>query len=213
MTQIDTLLDGERAALVAVLSELDEAGWSTPSLCAGWRVRDVVAHLLMPYRLSVPRFLAAMARSGFRFDAVADRWATGNTDSNAELLQGLQDTAHGRFNVPNAPPEAPLSHLVIHAEDVYRPLGVRHALDPQAASTVLDQLLGPRGRRSLAVHLVDGLTVTATDTGWTHGTGPDVRASAAALITTLAGRPAAVDELNGSGASLVRRRMRRTLSA
>jgi uncharacterized protein (TIGR03083 family) len=210
--QTDTLLDVERALLVSVLGGLDQAGWSTPSLCAGWRVRDVVVHLLMPYQLSVPRFLARMARSGFRFDAMADRWATENTDSSAQVLQGLRDTAHGRFRVPGAPPQAPLSHLVIHAEDVYRPLGVHHTIDPRAATIVLDQLTSPRSRRSLGPDVLDGLAANATDSGWTYGAGPEVVGSSAALISAIAGRPAAAEELTGSGARLVRRRLRRTLA-
>jgi uncharacterized protein (TIGR03083 family) len=210
--EIDTLLDAQRGRLIAVLGELDDAGWSSPSLCAGWRVRDVVVHLLMPYRLSVPGFLPRMARSGFRFDAMADRWARGSTDSDGEVLQGLRDTAHARFRVPGAPARAPLSHLVIHAEDVYRPLGVDSAIDPRAATIVLDQLTSPRSRRSLRPDVLDGLAATASDTGWRHGAGPEVVGSAAALISTIAGRPAAADELTGSGAPLVRRRLRRSLA-
>lgn len=210
--EIDPLLDAERTRLVAVLGDLDDAGWNTPSLCAGWRVRDVVVHMLMPYQLSVPAFLARMARSGFRFDRMADRWATGNTDSNAQVLQGLRDTAHGRFRVPGAPPEAPLSHLVIHAEDVYRPLGVDHTIDPRAATIVLDQLSSPRSRRALGPDVLSGLAATATDTGWSHGAGPDVVGRSTALISAMAGRPAAAEELTGSGAPLVRRRLRRTLA-
>jgi uncharacterized protein (TIGR03083 family) len=207
--EIDALLDVERTRLLGVLGDLDDAGWSTPSLCAGWRVREVVVHLLMPYRLSVPGFLARLARSGFRFDAMADRWARASTESPAELLQGLRDTAHGRFRVPGAPPEAPLSHLVVHAEDVYRPLGVDHALDPRAATIVLDQLTSPRSRRALRPDVLDGLAATATDSGWSHGTGPQVVGSSAALISAVAGRSAAADELTGAGAPLVRRRLRR----
>src|SRR3712207_3523954 len=62
------LLAAETAALTGLLDELDEAGWNTPSLCAGWRVREVVVHLLMPYELSLPRFLLRMATARFSFD-------------------------------------------------------------------------------------------------------------------------------------------------
>ncbi len=207
MREIDALLEAERTRLVAVLSGLDQAGWDTPSLCAGWRVRHVAVHLLMPYELSVPRFVAGMAFAGFRFDTLADRWATRDTRSNAQIVRALRQTEHGRFRIPGAPPEAPLSHLVIHAQDVYRPLGAGHGIDPRAATIVLDQLTTPRARRSLAPGLLDGLTLTAADTGWSHGTGPEVVGDAAALITTIAGRPAAIDELSGSGAALIRQRL------
>jgi uncharacterized protein (TIGR03083 family) len=39
------LLDTEAGRLDAFLSGLDESGWTRPSRCAGWTVRDVVGHL------------------------------------------------------------------------------------------------------------------------------------------------------------------------
>src|SRR3712207_5144709 len=75
----------ERDRLLTVLEDLDADGWRTPSLCAGWTVRDLVVHLLMPYELSVPRFLALMVRSGLRFDRAADRWARRDPRSPAQV--------------------------------------------------------------------------------------------------------------------------------
>jgi hypothetical protein len=148
-----------------------------------------------------------MPAARFKFDTLADRWATGDTRSNAQILQALRGTAQSRFRIPGAPPEAPLSHLVIHAEDIYRPLGIDYAIDPSTATVVLDQLTSPRARRSLAPGLLDGLALTASDIDWRYGTGPEVMASATALITTIAGRRAAVEELSGSGADEIRQRL------
>ena len=203
---VDLRVLRERERLLAVLEGLDDAGWRTPSLCTGWTVRDLVVHLLMPYELSVPRFLALMARSGFRFDRAADRWARTDDRSPADVVSALRDTEHRTFEAgPGAPAEAPLSHLVIHAEDVYRPLGVPSPTDPEDAGIALGQLIG---RRALAPALLDGLAFTATDTDWRHGTGATVSGPATALLTTLAGRPAALDELSGDGVPEVRARLR-----
>ena len=207
MTEIDALVDGERRALLAVLEQLDDAQWQTPSLCAGWSVRDLVVHLLMPYELSVPRFLGGLAAAGFRFDAMADRWARGDARSQREVLDALRATAAGRFRIPGAPPEAPLSHLVVHLEDVYRPLGVPDRCSTRSAEIVLDQLTGPRFRRSLPPGLLDGLALSATDADWDLGAGAPVLGSASALITTLAGRSTALDELSGAGAARIRERV------
>ncbi|NKX51863.1 maleylpyruvate isomerase family mycothiol-dependent enzyme, partial [Arthrobacter deserti] len=73
---VETRVETERAKLLQVLEGLDEQQWSLPSLCAGWSVRDLAVHLLMPYEVSVPRFLAMMLRAGFDFNRAADRWAT-----------------------------------------------------------------------------------------------------------------------------------------
>lgn len=203
---VDRRVRRERARLLTVLEGLDDAGWRTPSLCAGWSVRDLTAHLLMPYELSVPRFLALMVRSGFRFDRAADRWARSDPRSPAEVVSALRDTEHRTFEAgPGAPAEAPLSHLVIHAQDVYRPLGIPSPTDPEDAAIALGQLTG---RRALAAGLLDGLAFAATDADWRHGTGRPVSGPATALLTTLAGRPAALGELTGEGVPEVRARLR-----
>lgn len=207
MNDIATLVDAENEHLIAALDDLDHAQWSAPSLCAGWSIRDVVIHLLMPYELSFPRFLLKMAAARFDFDRLAHRWATEDARSPAEASSALRATAQQRFGVPGAPPEAPLSHLVIHAEDIYRPLGLRHGPSAASAIIVLDQQTGPRFRKSLPAGLLNGLAYTATDTDWTLGEGLDVTGPASALITTFAGRTAALDELSGSGAPEVRTRL------
>ena len=40
-------IDAERISLADLLDSLGEREWETPSLCAGWRVRDVAAHLTL----------------------------------------------------------------------------------------------------------------------------------------------------------------------
>ena len=204
---VDALLDAERAALADLLDGLGEAGWATPSLCSGWSVRHVVAHLLMPYRLSVPRFMLKMVAGRFDFDRVADRWATGYPGADQELVAALRGTARQKFNVPGSPPEAPLSHLVIHQEDIRRPLGAQHSANPVSANATLDQLTSPAARGSFTPGLLDGLAVVSSDTGWRSGEGDEVVGSASALITTIAGRRAALDELSGPGVDRVRARL------
>ena len=203
---VDLRVRRERDRLLTVLEGLDADQWRTPSLCAGWTVRDLVVHLLMPYELSVPRFLALMVRSGLRFDRAADRWARRDPRSPEQVVAALRDTEHRRFEAgPGAPAEAPLSHLVIHAQDVYRPLGVPSPTDPEDAGIALGQLVG---RRALAPGLLDGLAFTATDTDWRYGTGLPVSGPAPGMLTTRAGRPAARAGLTGNGVPEVRARLR-----
>ena len=206
MTDIQPLLVAETEGLVAALQSLDDHSWRTPSLCDGWTVRDAVVHLLMPYELSFPRFLIGLARAGFSFDGLADQWARDDPRSPGDALVTLAGTPQRRFAVPGAPPEAPLSHLVIHTEDIVRPLGLGHRPGPAAARVVLDQTTSPRFRKSLPAGLLDGLAYRATDVDWRFGDGAEVLGTASALITTLAGRTAAIDELHGPGAPTVRAR-------
>jgi uncharacterized protein (TIGR03083 family) len=201
-TDTRTLLDAERGHL---LDGLGRAAWSTPSLCAGWTLRDVTVHLLMPYELTLPALLAGLARARFRFDGFAATWATGDPRSPRELVEALRTTRDRAFRVPGAPAEAALSHLVCHAEDVLRPLGVEHRTPPEARRAVLHQLVTRRG--AIAPGLLDGLALTATDTGWAQGTGDPVGGSSSALVTTLVSRTAALDELTGAGVGRLRERL------
>ena len=185
-------------ALLELLAGLTREQWNAPSLCAGWRVRDVVSHLLMPYELSTPRFLAGLVANRFDFDRMANAWALRDHRTAAELMAALG--AHGKFRVPGAGPEGELTHLVIHGLDIAYPLGKPYAISPEAANLTLDQLFTPRARGLVNPDRFAGLSLVATDTGWRHGAGPVVEGSAAALILTIANRPAAVRDLTGDGA-------------
>src|SRR3954462_4735747 len=102
---VETRVETERARLLQVLEGLDEQQWLVPSLCTGWSVRDLAVHLLMPYEVSMPRFMVMMLRARFDFDRAADRWATSDGRSRSEVLAGLRNTRHRRFSVPGAPAE------------------------------------------------------------------------------------------------------------
>ena len=188
-TAVAARVDEEREHLVAALGSLRPEQWRTPSVCAGWSVREVVVQ-----------------RAGGNFDRAADGWATTDTRFPAELLAALEASEHKAFNVPGAPPEALLSHLVIHAEDVYRRLGVSSPTQPENARVVLEQLV-TRGRGLVPPALLEGTTLTATDTPWTYGDGLEVSGPAVALLTTLAGRSAVLPELTGPGADQLRERL------
>lgn len=204
---VETRVETERARLLRVLEGLDDQQWSVPSLCAGWSVRDLAVHLLMPYEVTVPRFLVMMLRAKFDFDRAADRWATSDRRSPSEVLAGLRDTRHRRFSVPGAPVEAPLSHLVIHAQDVYRPLGVPSPTDPENAGVVLGQLVSPRARGLVPRGILEGVAYSATDTEWSFGDGPLVSGPAVSLMMTLSGRTAALSDLTGEGVASLRTRL------
>ena len=205
------LLDAECATLIDLLEGLRPEQWNAPSLCAGWRVRDVVSHLLMPYELTAARFLGAMLVNRFDFDRVANTWARRDHRSSAELIDGLR--AHGRFRVPGAGPEGELTHLVIHGLDLAYPLGVPFAVSAGAANRTLDQLFSPKARGLVEPGRPDGLSFASTDTGWRRGDGPRVEGSAAALILSIAGRSAALPDLAGDGATTLRTRSTPVLSA
>jgi uncharacterized protein (TIGR03083 family) len=203
--QVDQVYVAERDRFVSELEDLTEQQWRTASLCAGWTVRDVAAHLLMPFELGVPAFLRRMITSRLNFDRMADRWVRSDRRTGPELLRALGRTTVAGFNVPGASPAAPLSHLVIHADDVRRPLGLGGPARPEAALIVLDDLVA--GPRAVKQEVLDGLRLVATDTSWSHGQGHEVAGTCSSLIGALNHRAAAANDLAGPGADVLRARL------
>jgi len=197
----------ERLALAHLLDGLGETGWETPSLCRGWRVREVVAHLLMPFSLSTAELSSRLAANGFDFDAVADDWARAEPRTNGELVAALRANADHPFTPPGAGPEAPLTELVVHGQDIRRPLGLPTDVDPVTANVVLDQLVTAGARQAFGPGLLEGVSLVSTTTGWSHGQGPAASGPPEALIPTMAGRRGAVEELSGPGVDLLARRL------
>lgn len=206
MTTVEQLYVGERDRFVSDLRGLSGEQWAAPSLCAGWSVRDLTAHLLMPYELSVPGMLRRIVSARFSFDRLADRWARRDRRTGAELTDALGATSAAGFAVPGAGETAPLSHLVIHAHDVRGPLGLPGACGPEAATRVLDDVTG--GGHSVGERILGGLRFVATDADWSCGdSGPTVAGPSAVLISALNGRIAAAASLDGDGVGELRQRL------
>jgi uncharacterized protein (TIGR03083 family) len=188
-----TSIATERRALVHALRTVDDAAWDTPSLCAGWRARDVLAHLTMPFAVRTPQFVVGMIANLGNYDRYAGRWATGEADARSpeELLATLEANADSRFTPPGFGAEAPLTDIVVHGLDLCVPLGIELGHGRvEVLRTVLGFLVSPKaGRvfRSSEVAL-DGRELVATDVGWRWGSGDPVAAPATALILGPTGR-------------------------
>jgi uncharacterized protein (TIGR03083 family) len=196
----------ERAALVADLEALPEGDWSRPSLCPGWTVRDVVAHLIATARMTPPAFVGKLARTGFRFHAMSrreiDRITEGATD--ADLVAALRARIDAR-TAPPGPATSWLGETIVHGEDIFRALGTYRQHPVEDLIAVADfyagsnLLIGAKNR-------ISGTRLVATDTAWTHGTGPEVRGPLVAIIMAMTGRTPALDDLEGDGVQLLRSR-------
>lgn len=191
-------IHAERAALAADLTGLTPAQWATPSLCAGWSVQQTLGHLVATARLTPPRFLAHLARAGFRFGVMAERdVAAESAGSPADTLArfvAVQDATTS----PPGPVDSWLGEVVVHAEDIRRPLGIGHDYPVDAVVRVLsfykdsNLLIGSKKR-------VAGLRLVATDAEWTHGSGPEVTGPALSLLMAMTGRKAHLADLAGPG--------------
>jgi len=205
---VDTfeMIAKERLALADTLSGLAPQQWITPSLCKGWTVHDVTAHLLMPLVTPIRRVMFTMVASGLNFDRanikLTDRVAR---RSNDELVSELRANAEDRFKPPGMGPGAPLTDVLVHGQDIRRPLGIRHAIDPEHLRTALKFVAG-RSQGFVPKGLVSGIRLEATDLDWASGEGAVARGPGEAILLTMTGRRAALADLEGPGVDVLRER-------
>lgn len=199
------LIHTERAALAADLQRLDDAQWSTPSLCEDWTVRDVVAHMTGTASITPAAFLPKLAGAGFSLKKLqAKDIARLKGATPAETLANFQ-RAQTSTKHPPGPSDTWLGETLVHAEDIRRPLGITRDYPTQTVVRVADfykgsnLIIGTKRR-------VAGLRLRATDIDWSHGDGPEVVGPIVALMMAMTGRKAAVDDLSGDGVDMLRSR-------
>jgi uncharacterized protein (TIGR03083 family) len=200
------LIRTERAALIADLESVPDSQWSTPSLCALWTVRDVLAHMTTTAKMTTPRFIGRLAAAGFRFNAMnanGVRDEQGATPSDALALYKAQID---RTTSPPGPLDAMVAEVVIHSSDIRKPLGIAHVYEPEILTVVGhfvikgNLLLGGKRRST-------GLRLTATDVDWSEGMGPEVKGPLASIILALTGRSAGLADLSGNGVATLTERI------
>jgi uncharacterized protein (TIGR03083 family) len=201
----------ESRDLATLLDGLDHEQWHAPSLCAGWRVKDVVAHMAVGHSMSVLAFGAAVVRHRFSVDATSLALARSFADRHSEQ-QVLELFVAGTSGPPRAAARfVPVHELftdhLVHHQDIRRPLGLPRDIPSGRLLAALESLprlssrVGSRKRMS-------GLRVVATDVEFDWGgSGPELRGPAEALVMTLTGRRAALEEISGPGVEVLATRL------
>jgi uncharacterized protein (TIGR03083 family) len=198
-------IHAERKALAADLDGLAGNEWDTPSLCDGWTVRDVVAHMTAATKLNAPKFVGRLVGSGFSFERVQNKGIAAERGSSpADTLARFtaQIDSTGR---PPGPVETMMGETIVHSEDIRRPLGIRHSYPTDTVVRVADffkgsnLIIGTKKR-------IGGVTLQATDVDWRHGDGPTVEGPILDLVVAMTGRKAALESLNGEGVAILQSR-------
>lgn len=207
--QVWQLVHAERRRLIEDLQALEERQWSTASLCPGWSVHDVVAHLVDTARTGRVGFVASMIRSRGNFNEANERgvgrYRAANPGQTLELFRqsmGLQLT-------PPAHRATRLVEAIVHGEDIRRPLGIegdypRHAVT-EAINYQLRTPVAFGGGRERA----RGLCLLDAESQHSWGHGRQVRGSGIDLLMALSGRPVERGLLRGSGVGQLTQRSER----
>jgi uncharacterized protein (TIGR03083 family) len=198
-------ISAERTALAADLEPLAAEQWQTPSLCADWTVRDVVAHMAATAMITPPSFFVKMAGSGFKLARMQTKdIAAVRGDTPADTLATFRSIV-GSTKHPPGPVDSWLGETIIHSEDVRRALSIGHSYPPDAVVRVADffkgsnLIIGTKRR-------IDGVALRATDVQWSHGSGPEASGPILSLLLAMTGRKAALADLAGDGTEVLRAR-------
>jgi uncharacterized protein (TIGR03083 family) len=195
-------IHAERADMAETWATLSPNQWAAASWCDCWTVRDTAGHVLAAAEQTPANFYKELIAAGFRFNLFADRGAKrlGGIDPG-ELVRRLRERTT-TTNHPPAPVMAMLGEIIVHGEDIRRPLGLDHQSPEAALVAVADGwknsnlLIGSKRR-------IAGLRLKATDADWAHGDGPEVSGPLIALVLAMTGRKGARSDLTGEGVPLL----------
>ena len=193
-----SLAEQERAEFVGLLKSLTPEQWQAKSLCSGWSVYDVVAHVISYDELDPRALLGRVTRAGF---TVARANALGVADYRGRSPEDLIALVE-KYGRPCGLPSMfggmiALTDCMIHQQDIRRPLGLPREIPAERIAPVLRfALFAPPIRGIVKIW---GVRAIATDLDWSFGFGPEVRGKAEALLMAIAGRRGILPELSGPG--------------
>ncbi len=200
------LAHAERSALAEDLADLDAGQWRHDTLCGQWDVEEVVAHLTAAASLNQWQWVRSMLGARFRVGVHNQRRMVEHRgNSPAETLVRFRAII-GSTTAPSGHTPAYLGEVVVHAQDIRQPLGLPRTPDVDALTPVAEFF----ARRNFTVAsrtAVAGLQVRADDGKFAAETGPLVTGSTLALVMSMAGRAAYLDQLDGPGAPTLRERV------
>ncbi len=195
----------ERESLLSLLESLSPAEWDQPSLCTGWRVRDVVGHMVSETTMTIPQVALGVIGVGFRLNRYieSDARRRGSIPVD-DLVEEFRVAVGARTHLRGLSSLSMLVDIVVHSLDIRRPLQRRHQVPASRMVRVATDVYSSKffaGQK-----LFRDLQLTATDSDWTAGHGPSISGPIGSLILAMSGRPLGLDELHGAAMATVHQR-------
>jgi uncharacterized protein (TIGR03083 family) len=200
-----TAIDAERRSLCALLETLTDADWERQSLCGGWRVRDVAAHLALA-QTGAGRAALDLVRARGSFDRmIADSARRHAAVPTTQVIGEIRAMVGSRRTAPSVTHLEALIDVLVHGQDIAIPLDSARPVALDTAATAATRVWTMPWPFSTAFRVrsrLDGLHLVADDTEWAAGEGACVEGPMHALLLLLTGRTAAaLPLLSGSGAA------------
>lgn len=215
-TEADALwgwIDDQRARTAVVLEGLTPQQWEHPSLCTGWTVRHVAAHLTMQrqrlrdaaeFIARHPHMLRHLTLNATIYHSAVMQAQELTTP---ELIQRIRDGIGSRRHNAFVTPLETLTDILVHSQDIAIPLGLEMTMEPAPTAVAATRRWESRGTWMASVNHelpLEGYRFSATDVEWTRGHGLEVAGPIGAILLLVTGRSASVDQLTGEGADALR---------
>jgi uncharacterized protein (TIGR03083 family) len=204
-TETWAMIHDERARVADMLEGLSSEQWTLDTLCEGWDVQMVAAHMMNAGEQTTSKFFGGLLSNGMRFNVMMDRQA----HSSARLApKEIVERIRARTTTTNKPPAAAMAMLgevVVHGNDIRQPLGIDDDSSTDAKLACLDMFKG-QSFPVPAKKTIAGLHLNATDADWSFGSGPEVNGPLIGLLMAMATRPLA-PTLSGDGVTTLRSRL------
>lgn len=198
-------IHAERAALARILSTLRPDLWQHPTLCDGWTVHDVAAHVIAHPQIRarhLPMMIGRNLGRGYNTMIYREVKRLGARESREKILADFERYDGSRRHVLGTTAKEALIDVLVHSQDILRPLGLRHDMPPDAAVVAAERAL--THSRLMGWTRARGLRLRATDVDWTSGAGPTtVAGPAQELLMLICGRRPDLGLLSGDGVELV----------
>jgi uncharacterized protein (TIGR03083 family) len=197
----------QRRSFAELIDGLDDEQLATPSLCAGWDVKTVAAHVVSTVSDGMPGFLRMAVRCASLSRGI-DRLARRRAQAPAaDIVAALRANADRPVTSPVFGPRGPLADILVHTGDVRIALGLPFEPDLPHSESAMDFLTGGWPIGFVPLGRLRGIRLSANDIGKSWGTGAEISGPVGALMMSVCGRTASLDALDGPGCAVLRKRL------
>lgn len=183
------IVHAERRALAADLEGLSDEQWATPSLCSGWDVHDVVAHLVDSAKTGRLSFIRRLIAARFDFDRDNDAGIVRERREDPRQTRAALVAVADLTRTPPANLATRLVEAFVHGEDIRRPLGIEAVYPTPAVLTALEYQLRTSTSMGGGRERARDVRLVVEESGIVLGNGVEVRGSAIDLLLAVSGRP------------------------
>ncbi len=205
MADLMPMVHAERQSLADFLGTLTPEQWTAPTWCDKWNVQDLVGHLVAAGKITAPHFFGGFIRTGFSFDRFVEGDLRQYRAGSPAEVKARFDGIIASNRKPPGPTYVALGEVMVHGEDIRRPLGAR-GQHPTEHLLTLAELYKKTGPPLRAKKRVVGLKLRATDVDWSTGDGPEISGPCMSLIHAMVGRTGALADCEGDGVETLRAR-------